>query len=1593
VIGQTLGRYQILAKLGEGGMGEVFRATDTKLGRVVALKVLPRAMARDPERLARFEREARAVAALNHPHIVTLYSVEEADDINFLTMELVEGQSLAELIPERGLPLDQILTAGSALADALAAAHDKGIVHRDLKPANVMLTADGRVKVLDFGLAKEMRPAPRADATMTAAGHTEVGMVMGTPAYMSPEQLAGRVVDHRTDIFSLGILLYQMSSGHRPFEGATSIELASAILRDTPRPLGDIRSDLPDDLVRLIRRCLEKDPQRRVQTARDVGNEVREVARAAAAGARRPASGGSAASRAHEGFWIAVLPFKYTGSNADLTALAEGLSEETVTGLSRFSYLRVIARASTVKYSSESRDVNAIGHELGARYVLEGSVRQAGSTVRVAARLVDAGTGAHLWAETYDRRFQPDQVFALQDELVPRIVSTCGDHFGVLARSISEAVRSKVAAALTPYEALMRGFGYHHRLSPAEHADARDVLERAVEAAPANADCWAMLSWIYSHEYGHGFNPRPGSLDRALAAARRAVDLAPSNHLAYQTLAVALFFRRERAACSGACERALALNPLDGSNEAIFLITFMGDWDRGCSLIRRAMELNPHHPGWYRAMLGFDEYRKANYRAAIDEVVKANVPGIFWSNVLTAAAHGQLGDRVAARAALGDLLAQKPDFAQSAPELMGRWFDPRIVEHLTEGLRQAGLELPSASTPGFSTAIDTKRPADSGAVRADEGFWVAVLPFKYAGADADVDALAEGLSEEIVTGLSRFSYLRVIARGSTSQYAGTAADVRTVAREIGARYVMEGSVRQAGSQLRVAVQLVDAMTGAHLWAETYNRALQPGGIFDLQDDLVPRIVSTVADANGVLPRSMGDSLRGRGAGNLTPYEAVLRGWSFYSRITPEEHAEVRQILEHAVDQAKDNADAWGLLSLLYQDEHRHGFNRRPGSLDRALAAARRAVELAPSSHFAYHALASVLFFRRDLQGFRSAAERTIALNTMDGATVTYVGALLAFAGDWPRGCELVERGLPLNPHRPGWVWLPLFYNAYRRRDYAGALDLAVKINMPGYFFAQAALAMAHAQLDHMDDARDAVRQLLLVKPDIARTARAEFATWFVESDLLDHVCEGLRKAGLDVGAAERRAPPDSAAVRTAASAALSPPSVAVLPFANLSADKDQEYFSDGLAEEIINLLAQVPGLKVISRTSAFAFRGKDEDIRKIAQALDVTHVLSGSVRRAGARIRVTTQLIAAADGGHVWSERYDRELSDIFAVQDEISGAITGALRVKLSGEATPERYKPKLPAYEAYLKGRHHLAKVTPESMELARRCYESAIELDPEFGLAHVGIGFYWLTLTIFGGCPAREAVPAARAAIQRAMQTDRSIPEAHALLGFLTALYDLDWAVAERQFEFPMARQAGFAIIRPLYGGLQFFRGNYEAAIELAERAIEEDPLEVWPRMNLHAYLQAVGRDRESYEHAMKVLELDPNLVVARMSIAHFHADWGQLPEALAAARQGYATAPWYPDATATLAALLKRSGEEAESRALYESLGSGEDAGSVRARALYYLLCGEIDDAADCVEKGIELRDNSTMYYLRFVISKPLRASARWPRIARLLNLPA
>lgn len=449
------------------------------------------------------------------------------------------------------------------------------------------------------------------------------------------------------------------------------------------------------------------------------------------------------------------------------------------------------------------------------------------------------------------------------------------------------------------------------------------------------------------------------------------------------------------------------------------------------------------------------------------------------------------------------------------------------------------------------------------------------------------------------------------------------------------------------------------------------------------------------------------------------------------------------------------------------------------------------------------------------------------------------------------------------------------------------------------------------------------------------------------------------------------------------------PSIAVLPFANMSADKENEYFSDGLAEEIINVLAQVPGMKVAGRTSSFFFRGKDLEFGEIGRRLNVEHILEGSVRKAGNRIRVTAQLIKVVDGFHLWSERYDREMTDIFAIQDEITQAIAAALRIKLSPEAAPlRRHTPNLRAYEAYLKARDYWFKPTPESLALFKESLDHAIELDPEFALAYSLLGGHYTMLANLGIRPAREVIPLARAAEQEALRIEPSLPEAHALLG-VCAGDDYDWSEAERHWRLAMAREPVSHDVRLWYGNHYLLTiGRPLDAVEVMARALEEDPLNLLYRHHLAVGLRHAGRLEDAEGELRKVLEIDENFPLAVGTLGAVCAQQGRFGEALMLTERAHALTPWANPIVGQLAALLVRTGATSRADALIEKLATGNAYGAPTGLAVFYSMCGEFDRAAEWAEQAIEERYPPLVK----ILGPLLRPSPRWPALAKLMNLP-
>jgi TolB-like protein len=669
-------------------MGEVYRARDSRLKRDVALKVLPGEFATDRERLARFQREAEVLAALNHPNIAQIYGLEGPA----LVMELVEGTPLSDSITPGGMPVARFLDLAVPLAEALTAAHQKRVTHRDLKPGNIMVGVDGRVKVLDFGLARVGADHVGQPAlTATQGTKTQDGMVVGTLPYMSPEQVEGRPVDTRSDLFSLGVIFYEMLCGERPFKGDSPPALMSAILRDTPAAIVSTRPAVPAALERLVFRLLEKRPDDRMQTARDVLNELRHLRRETESASTPSAA--SVPTMRSTVMRVAVLPFAVRGGSDDAAMLASGLTEDVASSLARFPGLSVVAAQSTRAFKDSELDVRRIAECIGARYIVSGTVRQAaGGAIRVTAHLIDAASGAQMWAHDYTRDTQAADVFAIQDDLTDHIVATVADPYGLLARSMVQTVEASggIGDAPTP-ELLVRTWGFQQLPLPEVHAALRDRLEAAVESGPGNADLWADLAHTYVVEHQLCYNPRPDPLRRALRAARRAVEIDRNHQNGWLWQAVAQFYLRDREGVEDAGQRAIRINPRNATVMAWVgnILTHMGEYDRGCALTERAMTLNPAHPGWLHFATFNRHFGRGEYEQALLAARRSNLPQFFWMHLAIAAAAGHAGRVMEGGEAAEQMMALAPFLADEGRlrEFVARWYwDGNVLERLLEGI-------------------------------------------------------------------------------------------------------------------------------------------------------------------------------------------------------------------------------------------------------------------------------------------------------------------------------------------------------------------------------------------------------------------------------------------------------------------------------------------------------------------------------------------------------------------------------------------------------------------------------------------------------------------------------------------------------------------------------------------------------------------------------------------------------------------------------------------------------------------------------------------------------------------------------------------
>ena len=653
--GRTIAHYRILEKIGEGGMGVVYKARDAHLDRTIAIKVLPAEAMADAERRRRFVQEAKAASALNHPGIVQIYDINSDGGVDFIAMEYVAGKTLDRCIGR--LRIGEALKYGVQIADAIAAAHAAGIVHRDLKPANIMVTETGLLKILDFGLAKLTQPIQREVSGTGSSMEplTGEGRIMGTVAYMSPEQALGQELDVRSDLFSFAVVLYEMATGTLPFRGSTLAALFDSILHKAPISPVRLKPDLPDELEHIVKKALEKDRKLRYQSSSDMRADLERLK-------RDLDSGCLVTSMAAEPVRIpslAVLPFANLSADKENEYFSDGLAEDIIDALTHVPGLRVMARTSAFAFRGKEQDVRKIGAKLSVENILEGSVRRAGNRVRVTAQLVKARDGYQLWSQRFDREMT--DVFAIQDEISQAIVEKlrvqlAGDR--PLVKRHTENVDA--------YHLFLRGRHCMFRMTPESLTKSKEYLEQAIALDPNYALAYAGMAEYYFWSAHWAFKDPREALPKFKSAAMEAVSQDDTLAEAHSMLGLALGpVGFDWAGAEREFRRAIELNPASPIVRfyyGFFFLQPMGRLDEGSSQLQRAMELDPLS-SLYNTLLAYLYYARGQCDLAIAQHRRAMDldPSFFAPHWLLSAAYAHMGR-------LEEAIAE----AQKACELSGR---------------------------------------------------------------------------------------------------------------------------------------------------------------------------------------------------------------------------------------------------------------------------------------------------------------------------------------------------------------------------------------------------------------------------------------------------------------------------------------------------------------------------------------------------------------------------------------------------------------------------------------------------------------------------------------------------------------------------------------------------------------------------------------------------------------------------------------------------------------------------------------------------------------------------------------------------------
>lgn len=1391
----------MVSPLGSGGMGEVYLAEDDQLKRKAALKFLAPEFSSNSDHLERFLREARAASALNHPNICTIYEINSLGESPFIAMEFIQGETVSAMIRRRRRNVRQTLDIAIQVSAALAEAHEAGIVHRDIKPANIILTSRGQAKILDFGLVKLVTSDVAKGSNQLL---TKAGMVVGTASYMSPEQARGLDVDGRSDVWSLGVVVYEMLTGSLPFTGETTTDTLAAILTKTPVPPSELFSEIPPPLERIILKTLKAKREERYPSANALLSDLTELSRRMDFEAELQRS--AAEKPVDENTFIFdTAPTEVAVRD---TAGAEPASGRRTGNLRRF-ISPIIGRRS---------EISAVTHLLRD------------NDVRLVTMTGIGGTGktrlAHAIAETMIEEFA-DGVFMveLSSVALPELVPA----------SIAQPLGVQDAGGRPVLEILK------DHLADKQMLLVLDNFEQIVDAAPQIAEL--------------------------LAAAPEIKILVTSRFLLRIT-----------------AEREFVVPPLSPPpNELLSSFEKLSRNEAVRLFAERAGSADPNF-----------QLNEQNIRSVAEVCLR--LEGLPLAIELAAAR-----SRVLSPAAILSKLDSRLKFLTGGPR------DLPERQRTMQGAIDWSYDLLSEEEKAVFRALSVF--SGSFSVDAAEAVCASNALLRRV---AVLDVITSLLDKSLVRRLDgqggehRFGMLEVVREYAQDALESDGEDES--ARRAHAEYFVSlGEKAEPFLQAAHSAEWLDRMEDEHdnlraamqwgltndppmaiglavsvrnFWllhshlSEGYKwlkAALESGG------DPPPQLRFKLMNGLGLAARFRGDYetarkayahglTAGQEAGDKQGVALSSRGLGLVA-MQLGNTVEAREYFESGLAISRELDDRFGIaISLSFL-----------GDLARTEKDFERARPL----------------FEESLELFRGLDNKSAVSDALNNLGATCIGegeyalAKKYFAEAANIALDLGNK-MTISYSLDGFAALAVETGDLgRAAQLCGAAEalresIGYKIEPAEGIFRDAYLDKLQAQMSDSEFAA-AIEKGRETPPERAAQLAFEFSAAAAAGAAGETQTVSLNGEIFPARSSEVITPDNS---------------IAVLPFAHLSSAADDEYFCDGLAEELINALAKIDDLKVAARTSAFSFKGKNMNIAEIGSALKVKNILEGSVRKAGDRLRITVQLVDASDGFHLWSERYDREIKDVFEVQDDIAASVVDALKVKLLGPSSTEdakmaalveelkHYKTDVEAYQLYLQGRFFLNKFTTENSYRSIEYFNQAIAVDDEYALAYAGLADAYIMLTEVGPVAPEDAMPKAKAFALKALELDRDLAEAHSSLGMILLAYEYDFAEAEREFQRAIELSPNSPVPRQSYGVLLTELERHAEAEAQFRKALEVDPLSVATNWIYSFCLFLSRRYDDAIRRAKKTLDLDSNFGVAYFSLAFSYQMKGEFAESVEA-----------------------------------------------------------------------------------------------------------